>query len=47
MRSKLSGTCCGVRAVPAATFDLNDLPKPVAKIANLGDVNITFKPKRD
>src|SRR5215207_7989291 len=25
-------------------FDLNDLLKPMAKIANLGDVNIPFKP---
>ena len=25
-------------------FGLNDLLKPMAKIANLGDVNITFKP---
>jgi hypothetical protein len=25
------------------SFDLNELPKP-AKLANLGDVNITFKP---
>jgi hypothetical protein len=26
-------------------FDLNDLPKPMTKIANLGDVNITFRPR--
>jgi hypothetical protein len=24
-------------------FDLNDPPKPTAKVANLGDVNLTLK----
>ncbi|TDD37504.1 sigma-70 family RNA polymerase sigma factor [Nonomuraea terrae] len=26
-------------------FDLNDLPEPMAKIADLGDVNVTFVPR--
>jgi hypothetical protein len=25
-------------------FDLNDAPKPMSKIANFGDVYVTFKP---
>jgi hypothetical protein len=44
-RSKSSGTCCGMRVSSGGnSFDLYDLLKPMAKIANLGDVNIAFKP---
>jgi hypothetical protein len=40
-----NGTCFGKRQFRRRFFDLDDLPEPMAKIANLDDVNVTFVPR--
>jgi hypothetical protein len=42
-RASLRSKSRGSRPVPRRYFDLHDLPEPMAKIADLGDVMSTFQ----